>query len=105
MADYPMRLTAAAADGKVRELQSGNGMIVEVGLSSLEALAGQLDDRDQTLVQHGFSAAEIASLLGAMGNRAIDRVVPVGRALDFHPVWDGMDLFRVLTRQTMIAAD
>lgn len=95
---YPLRLAAARADGGVRSLQSGHGLVVEVDLPRLDALAAQLDDRDQTLVQHGFGRDELAGLLAALAGRAIDRVVPVGRALDFHHVWDGTDLFRTFTR-------
>lgn len=104
MAAYPMRLATTSTDGHMREMQSGHGLLVEVELASLDALGPQLDDRDQTLVQCGFNAGEISALLVQLGNRAIDRVVPVGRALDFHHVWDGTDLFKVLTRQTTIAA-
>ena len=104
MSAWPMRLSAPSADGSLREIQSGHGMVVEICLDSLDALAGQLDDRDQTLVQHGFEHAQLVALLARIGNRAIDRVVPVGRALDFHHVWDGTDLFGVFTRRTALAA-
>ena len=87
------------ADGRLRELQSGHGLVVDVRLGSLVELAPQLDDRDQTLVQHGFSREALVALLDQLGNRALDRIVPFGRALDFHPVWDGTDLLDVLTRK------
>lgn len=101
---YPLRLEAARADGGIREIQSGHGLVVEVDLPALDALAPQLDDRDQTLVQHGFAASDLRGFLCGLGNRAIDRVVPFGRALDFHPVWDGTDLLDVLTRKITLPA-
>ncbi|MGE8284192.1 MAG: acyl-CoA reductase [Stenotrophomonas lactitubi] len=101
---YPLRLEAAHADGEIREIQSGHGLVVEIDLAVLDALAAQLDDRDQTLVQHGFNAQELRGFLCGLGNRAIDRVVPFGRALDFHPVWDGTDLIDVLTRKITLPA-
>jgi len=73
--------------------------VVDVQLDTLEALAPQLDDRDQTLVVQGFPRESLIKLLDRLGNRAIDRIVPFGRALDFHPVWDGTDLLDVLTRK------
>lgn len=99
---YPLTLAAETASGQVRELQSGHGLVVDVPVSSLAQLALQLDDRDQSLVQHGFDNAELLSLLHAVGNRAIDRIVPFGRALDFHPVWDGTDLLDILTRKVTL---
>lgn len=101
---YPLRLESERADGNIREIQSGHGLIVEVGLPGLHELAAQLDDRDQTLVQHGFSTEDLISFLSGLGNRAVDRVVPFGRALDFHPVWDGNDLLDVLTRKITLPA-
>ncbi|WP_406233129.1 acyl-CoA reductase [Isoptericola jiangsuensis] len=102
---YPLRLEAARADGGIREIQSGHGLVVEIDLPALDALAAQLDDRDQTLVQHGFNAEHLRDFLCRLENRAIDRVVPFGRALDFHPVWDGTDLIDVLTRKITLPAN
>ncbi len=102
---YPLRLDAMRADGGIREIQSGHGLVVEIDLPALDALAAQLDDRDQTLVQHGFTTSALRDFLCGLGNRAIDRVVPFGRALDFHPVWDGTDLLDVLTRKITLPAN
>jgi len=102
---YPVRLEAPRADGAIREIQSGHGLVVEIELPTLAALTPQLDDRDQTLVQHGFTADSLRDFLCLLGNRAIDRVVPFGRALDFHPVWDGTDLIDVLTRKITLPAN
>lgn len=102
---YPLRLAANVADARARELQSGYGLLLEASIGTLTALAQHLDDRDQTLVQHGFDRAELAGLVNALSCRALDRIVPVGRALDFHHVWDGVDLFRVLTRQTTLPSN
>ncbi|MEK0267037.1 acyl-CoA reductase [Stenotrophomonas rhizophila] len=101
---YPLRLETGHADGHIREIQSGHGLVVEVELQALHELAAQLDDRDQTLVQHGFTAQDLGTFLSGLGNRAVDRVVPFGRALDFHPVWDGNDLLDVLTRKITLPA-
>jgi len=102
LGDYPLALEADHADGRLRELQSGHGLVVDVRLHALSDLAEQLDDRDQTLVQHGFPRESLVDLLNAVGNRALDRIVPFGRALDFHPVWDGTDLLDVLTRKVTL---
>lgn len=101
---YPLRLEAMRANGEIREIQSGHGLVVEIDLPSLGLLAAQLDDRDQTLVHHGFSVQALRDFLYSLGNRAIDRVVPFGRALDFHPIWDGTDLIDVLTRKITLPA-
>lgn len=104
LGDYPMRLTADAAGVATRELHSGHGMIVESQIDSLADLPALLDDRDQTMVQIGFTESELSAFLGSVRNRAIDRIVPIGRALDFHPIWDGNDLICTLTRQVTLTS-
>lgn len=99
---YPLTLEAVSADASQREVQSGYGLIVEMDVHNLADLAARFDDRDQTLVQHGFSHDDLRTLLGLLHNRAIDRIVPIGRALDFHHVWDGVDFFAVLMRQVTL---
>lgn len=101
---FPLCLSALQANGTQREQQSGHGLLMEVTLSELSELATQLDDRDQTLVQHGFDAQELRRFLSTISNRAIDRIVPLGRALDFHHIWDGTDLLGVLTRRVTCPA-
>lgn len=101
---FPLRLSAPQATGTQREQQSGHGLLMEITLSELSELAAQLDDRDQTLVQHGFEAQELQQLLATVRNRAIDRIVPLGRALDFHHIWDGTDLLGTLTRRIVCPA-
>ena len=32
----------------------------------------------------------------------IDRIVPIGKSLDFSNVWDGFDLFRSFTREVEV---
>ena len=104
LGDYPLTLQSTHADGEQREMQSGHGLVIDVELPDLPSLAAQLDDRDQTLVQHGFSREELLALTANLQNRAIDRIVPLGRALDFHSVWDGSDLMDTLTRKITLPA-
>ena len=35
-------------------------------------------------------------------NRGIDRVVPIGNALDFNSIWDGYDLVEQFSRKVSI---
>lgn len=102
--EFPLRLEVSKATDAMRELQSGHGLLGEVTLESLTKLACQLNDRDQTLVEFGFDADELHGLVQALDSRAIDRIVPLGRALDFHHIWDGIDLLGTLTRRVTCPA-
>lgn len=100
---YPMRLAAERADGSVRETQSGHGLVVEVDLPDLDALRDQLDDRDQTCAYFGVDREALRAFVKGLGGRAVDRVVPVGRALEFHYIWDGVNLLHALTRRVTLS--
>ena len=44
------------------------------------------------------SSSKVAASLVPHAPRGVDRIVPVGRTLDFALVWDGHDLIRELSR-------
>ena len=76
----------------------GTGTIPYLRLDSLDELIPLLQRQDQTLAYFGFTADEIMLFASRVGGRGIDRIVPVGRALEFSTVWDGYDLLREFTR-------
>jgi hypothetical protein len=82
-----------------REIQCGAGLFLEGELEGLEPLAAVLTQRDQTLSYFGFSADRLRQFARSLPTRAIDRIVPVGSALEFGTVWDGSNLFRVFSRE------
>lgn len=102
LGSYPLRLVLdQGLNTAVKEIHCGNGLFLEQRAETLAALASQFSDREQTLSVFGFSADELAALMQAVPARAIDRLVPIGQALDFSPVWDGQDL--VLSFSRLIA--
>ncbi|NUW30388.1 gamma-glutamyl phosphate reductase [Nonomuraea sp. SMC257] len=70
----------------------GTGTFAHARLSSLDELADVVRRKDQTLTHFGFAREELAGLARALGGRGLDRIVPIGKALGFHRVWDGVDL-------------
>ncbi|MER7501058.1 acyl-CoA reductase [Nonomuraea pusilla] len=76
----------------------GAGTFVHAGLSSPADLVPLVRRRDQTMTYFGFSRAELEELAQALAGRGVDRIVPVGDALTFHRVWDGVDLPAEFTR-------
>jgi hypothetical protein len=84
------------------EEHCGSGLLFQVRTDNLLDLVPHLHRRDQTLSYFGFSEDQLRALATALGGRAIDRIVPIGRALDFHRYWDGYDLVREFTRAVWI---
>jgi hypothetical protein len=84
-------LTLASLTGFDRS-HPGGGIFFEAYLDSLAALGPVLERKDQTLAAFGFDDTELRSFIHGLNGRAIDRVVPIGQALQFGRFWDGRDL-------------
>jgi hypothetical protein len=76
----------------------GGGLFFEAHLESLLELTAFLGRRDQTLTWSGFTPDELHALVQSLNGRAIDRIVPIGQALQFHRFWDGNDLLQEFCR-------
>jgi hypothetical protein len=85
-------------------MHCGGGLFLEVGIGALPQALPFLTEKDQTLVHFGFSLAELRQFALQLPPRALDRIVPVGRALEFSPVWDGINLLQAFTRIVDIQA-
>lgn len=85
---------------------SGGGMFTECVIHSLSDLTGILDRRCQTIGSFGISDEAWRHFLVGCP-RIVDRVVPIGQALNFGAVWDGMNLISEMTRlvQVSVGAD
>jgi hypothetical protein len=57
-----------------------------------------VDKRYQTLTCFGVDLHALAQTVVSHGLAGIDRVVPVGKALDIGVIWDGYDIIRTLSR-------
>lgn len=77
----------------------GGGFFLELVIEDLTALSPMLRPEHQTLSywgleKDGLQRWQQQQLVG------LDRVVPVGEALNFSPIWDGVDLIRQFSRET-----
>lgn len=79
----------------------GGGLLFQYRAASLTDLAPFITNRDQTLTYFGIDGTDLETF--ARSVRGIDRIVPVGQALNFSRFWDGYDLFQELTRHVRIA--
>jgi hypothetical protein len=84
-----------------RDLHCGSGLFFECRFDSLRDLKRFLSRKDQTVTSYGISADEWKSFL-RMQPGGIHRVVPIGKALEFSPIWDGFDLLRSFCREVEI---
>jgi hypothetical protein len=81
----------------------GTGAFAWSHARSLLDVAGMVAVRDQTVSHFGFSDDELRAFLSTC-NHPVARIVPVGAAHDFGPVWDGYDLLREFSSITTVVA-
>ncbi len=74
------------------------GFFFEYALKSRDELFAVVTEKFQTITQFGIDAAELRRQVVENGLRGIDRIVPIGQAMNIGVVWDGCDLVRSLSR-------
>lgn len=90
---------APGADGSFRQIECGGGLFFETEAGELDDVAPLLTERDQTLAYFGFTREQLTHLAHHLPTRAVDRIVPIGTALNFSTVWDGCDLLQSFGRE------
>jgi hypothetical protein len=69
---------------------------------SIADLAPALVRKAQTLTWFGFEEEELRGLIRGLNGRAIDRVIPIGQALQYGRFWDGYDLLLEFCRHVYL---
>ncbi|WP_310501045.1 acyl-CoA reductase [Paenibacillus qinlingensis] len=95
----PTRVEVTEINEQIRETHCGGGLFLELSCVSLLQLATFVADKDQTLSYFGFTKEELKEFIYSLQGRGIDRIIPVGKALDFAEIWDGYNLLTYFTRE------
>ncbi len=74
------------------------GLFYTYEITSLNTLANMINNKFQTLAYYGLSKKQLKNLVIKNSITGIDRIVPLGRALDMSIVWDGYDVVSYLSR-------
>jgi hypothetical protein len=80
----------------------GGGMFFECFLGSLDELLPLINANDQTLGYYGFSKEELKEFALKTMGKGVNRIVPIGEALKFSPIWDGCNIMSELTKLILI---
>jgi hypothetical protein len=93
-----MRVAINKLDGSVLDNLENSGYFYEYDADSLVDILPVCVRKCQTLSYIGFEPKELQAFILANVPHGIDRIVPVGKTMDFTPVWDGIDLIRTMSR-------
>ena len=79
-----------------------SGYFSEYHASSIMELSKIVNKKYQTLSYYGFTKENLKNLISKLGPKGIDRIVPIGRTMEFSSVWDGYELINTLSRRIEI---
>ena len=82
--------------------RSHSGYFSEYHASSLMELSKIINKKYQTLSYYGFTKEKLNNVIRKIEPTGIDRIVPIGRTMEFSLVWDGYDLINTLSRRVEI---
>jgi len=74
------------------------GYFYEFHLKNFQELEKIDTEKIQTITYFGFNNKELKKNILNYSPKGIDRVVPIGQALDIDFIWDGYDIYNFLTR-------
>ena len=80
----------------------GAGLLNNAFLASVGELTPLLRRNHQTISYFGLTERERGDLALGAGKAGVDRIVPIGRALEFGPYWDGFNLWDDLSRLVLV---
>ncbi len=81
------------------DLNSVNfGTFFEIDLKNIDQLKDYVSEKLQTITYHGTKFDVLKKFIIKNKLKGIDRIVPVGRAFDLTPEWDGVDIIATLSR-------
>jgi hypothetical protein len=74
------------------------GTFIEFELTSINFLKKYTSEKLQTITYYGIEFKDIKKFIIKNKVKGIDRIVPIGRAFDLTPEWDGVDIISTLSR-------
>jgi len=96
--NYLYRLEVKELPQNIENWRGQYGLFYEYSSTDLACLTKIVTDRFQTLTYFGIDPATVCNLILQKGVTGIDRIVPIGKALDIGVNWDGFDIIGILSR-------
>lgn len=98
-----VRVWSDQLNSNLINLNPGYGFFIESGIKDIQQIAPLLKQKCQTISYFGIDKKLIQEALLKIKPLGVDRVVPIGKTLDFSLVWDGYDLIKSFSRKISIA--
>ena len=92
------RLELKTLPSNIENMRGQCGYFYEYHLEREEDLIDIIHNKCQTITYFGIDKFKLRDFILRHRLRGVDRIVPIGSALDINVIWDGYDIIRSLSR-------
>ena len=96
--NYIYTSTLKKLDKDNHNLRGKWGFFYELDTNNLNSIAPYINNKYQTLTYFGLKKDLLKKFLTNNNVNGVDRVVPIGQALDMSFKWDGLDINKMFSR-------
>ena len=96
--NYVYRVAVDKMIDNIDEFRGKFGYFFEYDTNDINCIAHIINNKYQTLTYFGVDKSKLLNFIVKNRLSGIDRIVPIGKALDMDIIWDGYDLMRSLSR-------
>ena len=93
-----VRIVIKNLTNEIEKIQPHFGTFVEIDINNIEELNKIISKKLQTITYFGIDDKILKNSIIKQGSPGVDRIVPIGRALDMGVIWDGYDVIQALSR-------
>ena len=93
------RILIENVDDIERDDHCGGGLFYEYKIKKLDELMNIIRPKDQSISIFGVPEDDLRRFIDDFRPDGINRIVPIGRSLDFSSTWDGYNLLREFCRE------
>ena len=96
--NYLYRIGIEKVINNTESLRGKFGYFFEYDTNDMNSISHIINAKYQTLTYFGINKSELLNFVVNNRFSGIDRIVPIGKALDMDIIWDGYDIVRTLSR-------
>jgi len=96
--NYVYRIALDKVPDNIDTLRGKFGYFYEYDTDDINSITHIINNKYQTLTYFGVDKSELLGFVVKNRLLGIDRIVPIGKALDMDIIWDGYDIIRSLSR-------
>lgn len=86
----------------IEDIRGENGTFFQKNINNISELTKYITKKCQTITYFGFNKKEIENFLFNNNLRGVDRIVPIGNAMEIDIIWDGYNVINSLSREISI---